>query len=163
MKKENWVEMWDFPTYEISSLGNVRRTESKRPLKIRGDGNGYNVVCIFYQGRKYTKRVAKSVWQSFNQQFCTKTVEHIDQNKLNDNVDNLSCISMRDNYDARKKIVKNNKYNLTNELKGQIYDNITNGTWTCWDVWRNYQIPLNYTKNTMKRNSWAKYSTNEEL
>ena len=57
MKKENWVEMWDFPTYEISSLGNVRRTESKRPLKIRGDGNGYNVVCIFYLGRKYTKRV----------------------------------------------------------------------------------------------------------
>ena len=74
MKKENWVEMWDFPTYEISSLGNVRRTESKRPLKIRGDGNGYNVVCIFYLGRKYTKRVGRYVWQSFNQQFCTKTV-----------------------------------------------------------------------------------------
>ena len=163
MEKEIWVEMWDYPTYEVSNLGRVRRAKTERLLTIREDGNGYNVVCIFYNKKKHTKRLGKVIWQSFNECDCAKTIDHIDRNKSNDRLDNLRCVTMFRNYKNRVGKKRENKYNLTPELKALIHTNFTNGTWSSWYVRQEYGIPINYTKTTMKRNSWEKFVNNEGL
>ena len=158
---EKWVEMWEFPTYEISNLGNVRRAKNERPLKVRQDGHEYMLVSLFYQGRKYTKRLARLVWQSFNLCECRDTIDHLDGNRGNDNLGNLRCISMEENFKNRKFVPKTNKYNLTNQIKGLIHNNCIAGLWSSWAVMKKYGIPINYVRTVMKRKTWEKYG--EEL
>ena len=92
-----------------------------------------------------------------------KTIDHIDRNKSNDRLDNLRCVTMFRNYKNRVGKKRENKYNLTPELKALIHTNFTNGTWSSWYVRQEYGIPINYTKTTMKRNSWEKFVNNEGL
>lgn len=155
---EKWIEMWDFPTYEISNLGNIRNAKTERKLSIRQDGKEYRMVTLYYNGKNYTKRVGRYVWMSHNKQFCSKTIDHINQDAGDDRIENLQCISMEENLDKRRKHKKiPNKYNLTKELKGYIHKSISNGTETTWTIMKKYGIPLNYIGTTIKRGSWAKY------
>jgi hypothetical protein len=155
--KEIWVEMWDFPTYEVSNTGKVRNAKTGRELKVKSDGENYRVVSLWYQGKKYTKRTARLVWNSFNQQYCSKTVDHIDRNGSNDNINNLRCVSMKENRNNREKITTRNKYNLTPELKGHICREIISGRETTWTIMKKYGIPTKYTQTMMKRGTWNKY------
>lgn len=156
---EKWVEMWDFPKYEISNKGNVRNAKTGRPLSIRVDGNQYRMVSV-WDKKVHTKRVGRYVWMSFNKQFCKATVDHINNDKLDDRVENLQCISVKENNDKRRKTkgVKSNIYNLTPELKGQIHKSLVDGTETTWTIMKKYGIPLNYMGLVKKRNSWKKYA-----
>ena len=78
------------------TAGTIRLNYTKQPEDTsRGDfedkttyGNGYNVVCIFYNKKKYTKRLGKVIWQSFNECDCVKTIDHIDRNRANNNYQN---------------------------------------------------------------------------
>lgn len=162
-QNEIWTEMWNFPTYEISNLGNVRREKTKRPLKVRVDGNKYNMVSLFYNGRKYTKRVGKLVWQSFNNCDCNLTIDHINRVSVDDTLGNLRCVSMEINNENREKRTGRNKYNLTPEIKAIIYRNYRDGIWSTWDIMLQYGIPLNYARTTMLRGSWRKYGNDENL
>lgn len=156
-KKEVWIEMWDFPTYEISNLGNVRNAKTGRLLSIRQDGKEYRMVTLWYNRMVHTKRVGRYVWMSHNKQFCNATIHHINGDAGDDRIENLTCISMEDNWAGRKNFKKTNKYNLTKEDKGYIHKSITNGTETTWTIMKKYHIPLNYLSTTIKRQSWRKY------
>ena len=48
--KEVWVEMWEFPKYEISNLGNVRNAKTEKKLAIRQDGKEYklNIYSLLF-------------------------------------------------------------------------------------------------------------------
>ena len=162
-QNEIWTEMWNFPTYEISNLGNVRREKTKRPVKVRVDGNQYNMVSLFYNKKKYTKRLGKVVWQSFNKCDCDLSIDHLNRVRVDDTLGNLRCVSMEINYDNREKGTHRNKYNLTPEIKALIYRNYRDGIWSTWDIMLEYGIPLNYARTTMLRGSWKKYDDNENL
>lgn len=43
---EIWKQINNYPNYEISSEGNIRRKKSKRPLKPQKLGDGYKAVFI---------------------------------------------------------------------------------------------------------------------
>ena len=161
--KEIWTEMWNFPTYEISNLGNVRRAKTERPVKVRVDGNTYNMVCIFYNKKKYTKRLGKLVWQSFNKCDCKETIDHLDRNRTNDTLGNLRCVSQEINNTNRDKSTQKNRYNLTPEIKALIYRKYTAGEWSTWDIMKKYGIPLSYIGTTLTRGSWRKYGEDENL
>lgn len=156
-QNEVWVEMWDYPKYEISNLGNVRNAKTKKLLSIRGDGHEYRVVSLWV-GRVATKRVGRYVWMSHNNQFCSKTVDHINGISSDDRLENLQCISMKENNDKRRAVMTKNKYNLTNKDKGYIHRSLHNGTETTWTIRKKYGIPLNYIGNVKRRGSWAKYA-----
>lgn len=159
---EVWVEMWEFPTYEISNLGNIRNAKTQHKLAVRQDGKEYRMVSLYYNKKSYTKRVGRLVWMSFNQCGCPETIDHINQDAGDDRLENLQCIPMDENLDKRRKHKKQpNKYNLTKELKGYIHKSITNGTETTWTIMKKYGIPLNYIGTTMRRGSWKKYVTTE--
>jgi hypothetical protein len=162
-KEEVWVEMFEFPNYEISNLGNIRNSKNERQIKVRQDGKEYRMASLFYNKRKYNKRVGRYVWMSFNNQFCSATIDHINGDAGDDSLGNLRCISMEDNRAARRKYKKTNKYNLTKRDKGYIHYAITNKLETTWTIMKKYGVPLNYIGTTMKRGSWEKYLPYYEL
>lgn len=161
-KNEVWVEMWEFPNYEVSNLGNVRHV--KRPnikLSIRQDGKEYRMVQLWHNGKSYNKRLARYVWMSFNKCNCDLTIDHINDIASDDRLENLQCISMLENIRKRKHAPKKtNKYNLTKRDKGYIHKSIVvDKTETTWTIMKKYGVPLNYLMTTLKRGSWAKYMT----
>lgn len=158
---EKWVEMWEFPHYEISNLGNVRHI--KRPeknLAVRQDGREYRMVCIWGNGKKYNKRIGRYVWMSFNQCGCALTIDHINGNAGDDRLENLQCISNKENNAKRtdRSGKQTNKYHLSKRDKGYIHKSIVvDKTETTWTIMKKYGVPLNYLQTTIKRGSWAKY------
>jgi len=162
-KEEIWKEMWDFPNYEISNLGNIRNAKTEKQIKVRQDGKEYRMASLYYNKKKYHKRVGRYVWMSFNNQFCSMTIDHINGDAGDDRIENLRCISMEDNRNERRKYKKTNKYNLTKRDKGYIHYSITNGLETTWTIMKKYGTPLNYIGTTMRRGSWEKYLPYYEL
>lgn len=155
---EKWIEMWDFPNYEISNKGNVRSLRHGKKLSIRQDGREYRMVQVWGNGKSHNKRVGRYVWMSFNKQFCSQTIDHINEDAGDDRLENLQCISMEDNNKKRKSFRKLNKYNLTKKDKGYIHRSITNKKETTWTIMKKYGIPLNYIQTVMKRGSWARFA-----
>ena len=156
---EIWIECWDFPSYEVSNLGNIRNTKTEKQLKVRQDGREYRMVCLWHNGKGYTKRVGRLVWMSFNKQFCSTTIDHINIDGGDDRLENLRCVPMEVNRENRKDYSKKNKYNLTKQDKGYIHYSIKNGYETTWTIMKLYGTPLNYIHTTIRRGSWEKYTS----
>lgn len=104
--KEEWkyIEGYD-DKYSISSYGNIRRnyvltkwgskTESKVPIKINKDRNGY-LKCdlIQYGGKRKGCLLHRLVAQTFiPNPNGYKEINHIDGNKENNNINNLEWCS----------------------------------------------------------------------
>lgn len=120
--QEEWKSIKGFEnSYEVSNLGNVRsidryciqknnRSEKYnhiykgKILKQFKNKAGYMQVQLSYRYKSYPKRVHRLVAETFidnpNDYSC---VNHIDGNKLNNNVDNLEwCSYSHNNRHARK-------------------------------------------------------------
>jgi hypothetical protein len=160
---EIWTEMWDYPNYEVSNLGRVRRAKNEKVIKQRQDGNEYKMVSLWSGKKKYTKRVGRLIWQSFNKCDCKETIDHINRDRGDDSLGNLRCITSEEQYKNKSKITEKNKYNLTPEIKALIQRKYTAGEWTTWQIMKMYGIPLNYVRTTMVRGSWEKYANDETL
>ncbi len=118
--KEIWrpVKGYDF-AYEVSSFGNVRSLprmrrgapgEIKRVrgrlLKLNLNGVGYRFVILSLNGALKTITVHKLVAMTFLNHVPNGyrlIVDHIDNNKLNNHVDNLQIITQRENTSKDRK------------------------------------------------------------
>ena len=80
-----WRAIPSFPNYEASNTGLIRRAKTGDVLKQRDiDMNRpYQIVSIFYNKKKYTKKVSRLIWEAFNDCACGMTIDHIDRNKTN--------------------------------------------------------------------------------
>jgi hypothetical protein len=158
MSNIEWKVIPSYPNYEASNTGLIRRRMTGDVLKQRDiDRNRpYQVVSIFTNKKKYTKKVARLVWEAFNDCACGLTIDHIDQNKLNNNLSNLRCISIKENH-ANRTIYRNtNKYNLTNDDRIKIITKYRSGEWTTWFIMNTYKLPSNYIYSVIKRGTWDK-------
>ena len=153
-----WREIPSFPNYEVSNTGLIRRAKNGEVLKQRDiDMNRpYQIVSLFYNKKKYTKKVSRLVWEGFNGCACGMTIDHIDQNKTNNNLSNLRCISVAENHKNRTIYKNTNKYNLTDGIKMEIISNYRVGKWSTWDIMKKYHLPSNYITSVIKRGSWDK-------
>ncbi|HVY01654.1 MAG TPA: NUMOD4 domain-containing protein [Candidatus Nanoarchaeia archaeon] len=61
---EQYIKIKDFPSYEVSNLGNIRNLKGKI-LSPTPDQKGYLMVCLRKDGKSYTKRLARLVAISF--------------------------------------------------------------------------------------------------
>lgn len=84
--EEEWKAILDYPDYEVSNLGNVRR--NKNTLKYSKDKDGYKKIILCKQGKTKTERIHRLVAKTFLSNPDNKPqVDHIDRNVEN----NISC------------------------------------------------------------------------
>ena len=94
---EEWRIITDFPNYSVSNFGNVKNNKTNRTMKLSIKGGYYHVSLTNEDCRKGCK-VHRLVALAFIQNLENKTdVNHIDKNKLNNNVSNLNWMTRKEN------------------------------------------------------------------
>ena len=156
-EQEIWKQIPMYPTYAASNLGRIKNIKKDKimaqsTVDVMRD---YQKVCISYKNKPYTKKVSRLVWAAFNDGECPETINHIDGNPLNNNIENLECISNQENC-AKKNIYRKdiNKYNLDDNKRREILISYMTGEKSVWKLSYEYKIPTNYLYTTFKRGSW---------
>lgn len=124
MELEVWKDIGNYPNYQISNFGNVKSKErcvkqrnglslrKEKILKQQVDKKGYKYVRLYNSdGGKYFKihiLVAKAFIKNIDNEL---TVDHIDRNKNNNNVENLRWASsiLQANNKDKTNIIENMK------------------------------------------------------
>ena len=102
---EQWLDIEGCEgMYQISSFGNVkslaRGNRKEKLLKKCTDRKGYLFVCLYKENKATVCKVHQLVAVAFlnhTPNGMANVVDHIDNNKLNNNVSNLQIISNRRN------------------------------------------------------------------
>jgi len=101
---ETWRPVSGFERhYEVSSLGNVRRsacgkrTYAGRLLRPRTNPEGYQHAVLSINGVRHTKSIHRLVAQAFIGDASGREVNHIDGVKSNNAVFNLEIVSRSEN------------------------------------------------------------------
>ena len=96
--KEKWKEIEGFENYEVSNTGRVRNKETKHVLKSWLINSGYYVTSLRKEGKGVNNLIHRLVALTFLEQEEGKNiVNHIDNNKLNNCVDNLEWVDHKGN------------------------------------------------------------------
>jgi hypothetical protein len=102
-----------FENYSVSNFGNVMNNQTSKVLKGRPDKDGYLQVSLYKDSKPHMKIVHRLVAQAFipnpNNKPC---VDHIDNNKQNNNVNNLRWATVQENTHNKSKH-KNNTSGIT--------------------------------------------------
>jgi hypothetical protein len=152
---EEWRVIPSFPNYEASNTGKIRRIKNNKEIKLfEACSRGYKTAYLYSNKKKYTKKAARLIWEAFNGCPCDKTIDHIDRNTGNNNIDNLRCISLQENLQNKTIYKGKNKYDLTIEKKKQIITEYRTGQKSTWRLMKEYNIPINYLDMVFKRGSW---------
>lgn len=97
--KEVFMEIKDYPIYSVSNKGNVKNNYTEQMLKPFFDKDGYPMVKISNSQSRKTFRVHRLVALHFiENEYNKPQVNHIDGNKVNNNVENLEWVTQEENY-----------------------------------------------------------------
>ena len=112
MKKEIWKSIKEYEDmYEVSTFGNVRSLDrfiidkrgvkrfcKGRVLRSTKNGKGYLHVIVCKDSKPVLMRIHALVFDTFNGSDRSKLViDHIDNDKENNNINNLQLITNREN------------------------------------------------------------------
>jgi hypothetical protein len=105
---EEWKICIDYPNYEVSNLGNVRRIETKRIKKPFVSDQGYYKVYISLGSKKKKNvRVHRLVAKAFIDNPDNKPeINHKNLNKLDNNVANLEWVTSEENLSHYLEVIK---------------------------------------------------------
>ena len=95
---ETFVKIEGFEKYEVSNLGRVRNIESGRTLKPRPNKEGYLRHCLYKNNKKKELSLHRIIATAFIDNPGKKPqVNHIDENKTNNDLSNLEWCTEREN------------------------------------------------------------------
>lgn len=97
--EEIWKDIEGFEgLYQVSNLGRVKSFYTNRILKCSTHPQGYLTVTLCKDSTKYTKKIHRLVAQAFIPNPDNKPeVNHIDENKTNNNLSNLEWSTRKEN------------------------------------------------------------------
>ena len=122
MNEIEWiVELVDFPDYFISNYGRIfseYKKEKRIELKPFYDKDGYLLIGIYKEGKKYTKKIHRLVCETFLERVEGKNqVDHINRIKTDNKLENLRWCNRREN-----NINKGMNINNTSGVKGVSFN-----------------------------------------
>ena len=139
---EQYKIIKDFPNYEVSNFGNIRNIKTGKILKPGINGRGYYTVSLRNDGNMYTKNIHKLIAEYFiANPYNKQCVDHIDNNRLNNNVSNLRYATSQEN-SMNRKLNSNN----TSKYKGVCYSKLFN-RWNAYITINGKMKNLGYFKN----------------
>ena len=95
---ETFVKVVGFDNYEVSNLGKIRNIKSRRVLKPQLRRDGYLMHGLWKNNKKKHLLLHRIVATAFIDNPEEKPqVNHIDENKLNNNLSNLEWCTAREN------------------------------------------------------------------
>ncbi len=96
---EIWLRVKEYPNYSVSNLGRVKNNVANHIMIGGYDKDGYKQVTLQKNGKQYNRRVCRLVALTFIENPNElPMVNHIDENKENDNIDNLEwCTAQYNN------------------------------------------------------------------
>ena len=100
MENEIWKDVKDYEGhYQISNLGNVKSMKKNKELILRKHvgTSGYMIVVFCVNSKAKTLMIHRLVADAFIGDSNGRQVNHIDENKLNNNASNLEYVSGREN------------------------------------------------------------------
>ena len=105
--KEFWKPVKGFPDYEASNFGKIRNINTKHVLKEYVSNSGYYEVSVYLNGKAYPKTVHRLIAQTFMSQYDDQknVINHIDSNRLNNNLLNLEwCSSIFNTHEMQNRV-----------------------------------------------------------
>ncbi|EJV41800.1 HNH endonuclease [Bacillus toyonensis] len=135
---ETWQRIEGF-YYDVSTNGRVMNVITSKILSQEVHDGGYKTVRLYKNGRPYKKYVHRLVAQAFlSNPFDKPNVNHIDNNKHNNNVRNLEWVTQKEN--VRHSIDNGNKRGLRSDLVLKIYLDIHFNCMKIKDVANKYKV-----------------------
>ena len=117
-----WITIDGFENYEVSENGDIRNVTSGRILKHEVTNKGYHRVCLCQNGVPQKFRVHRLVLAAFApvEGMEQLQVNHKDENKDNNNIDNLEWCTAEynNNYGTRNKRIRKpvEQYDMNGKL-----------------------------------------------
>jgi hypothetical protein len=145
---EIYKQICGWEMYEVSNYGNVKSLKHNKLLKPQMSSSGYFNVTLSENGERYTPTIHSLVASHFIKD-RNQTVNHIDGNKLNNNIENLEYVTYSDNLEhahdikLRKKTHSKNTKNTSGKV-GVVWDN---GYWVARGHKKGKAIYLGRSKN----------------
>lgn len=106
--KEIWKNIENYPDYQISNLGNVKSLKfgKEKFLKQMLSNEGYAKVTLSNNSKQTVFQIHQLVAIAFfnhKPNGCKVVIDHKDNNKLNNSVENLQVVTTRFNVSKSKK------------------------------------------------------------
>ncbi len=122
---EQWRLIDGYDNYEISSHGRVRNNETSKILKVQTQKDGYVTLGLYKDKKKKRYKIHCLVGSAFlEKKDDISVIHHIDHNKSNNVITNLTWVTLSEKCRNRSKLAKNN----TSGMTGVSYDKTDN----CW-------------------------------
>lgn len=95
----NWKIINGYPDYAISDTGQVKSLRYNRILKASVNDSGYAYINLTFNKKKKTCAIHRLVIEDFGPAKPDEysIVDHKDKNKLNNHIDNLEWVSIKEN------------------------------------------------------------------
>ena len=95
---ETFKKIEGFENYSVSDYGNVRNDTTAKILQGSNNGGGYLRVCLNKNDKRHFMFIHKLVAEAFlHNPENKKCVDHIDNNKHNNNLINLRYATLQEN------------------------------------------------------------------
>jgi len=106
--EEEYKTIRDYDNYVVSNFGNVKNTKTNKFLKPQVDMHGYYTVDLYNNNKRKHKKIHRLVIEAFIENIFNKPcVDHINNDRLNNNVKNLRYATSQENK-------RNSKLNINN-------------------------------------------------